>query len=133
MARIRTIKPSFFTSLSNSRLTLAQRLTYIALLTHCDDAGRCIDSAHVIRGAIWSLPVPETYGEEGRERIVAEVEDDLAVLAKEDKIIRYQRGDHPLLQVTNWRDHQVISRPSKSKYQPPDGYDDRGNRIENTE
>lgn len=133
MARIRSIKPQFFTSLSNARLTLAQQRTYAGLLTHCDDAGRCIDSAAVIRGALWPHPVVEVYGEEGRERTIVAVEDDLATLAKEDKIIRYQRGDNPLIQVTNWRDHQVINRPSKSKYPPPDGYDERGNRIENAD
>jgi len=39
MARIRTIKPSFFTSLTIADLGLAERLTFIGLWTHVDDEG----------------------------------------------------------------------------------------------
>lgn len=130
MARIRAIKPDFFISLTNSRLTLEQRLTFIGLWTHCDDAGRCVDDARLVRGAIWALPIPKAYGGTEYDRTTRDVEADLAVLDKEDKIIRYRHDDMPLIQVTNWRRHQVINRPSTSRLAAPEGYDARGNRIE---
>ena len=128
MARIRSVKPDFFTSLTNCRLTLEQRTTFIGLWTHCDDGGRCIDDARLIRSAIWPLPVPTKYGLPGRERPARAVEADLEILEKEDKIIRYRDGDMPLIQVTNWKPHQVINHPKRSKYPPPEGYTWEGSR-----
>lgn len=129
MARIRTIKPAFWVSLTNSRLTLEQRVTFIGLWTHCDDGGRCVDNHLLIAAAVWPLPIPKRYGEPGTIRKAEAVLDDLDVLAKEDKIIRYVANDVPLLQVTNWRKHQVINRPTRSEYPPPEGYDWAGRRI----
>lgn len=40
MAKIRSIKPDFFTSEDVSALPLRARLTWIGLWTHCDDHGR---------------------------------------------------------------------------------------------
>jgi hypothetical protein len=109
MARIRSIKPEFFTSLSNADLTRDARLTFIGLWTHCDDDGRCIDDARLIKAAIWPL-----------ERSVKAIEADLVDLEKGDKIIRYRGDGLPLLAITKWRSHQVINRPKTSRYPAPD-------------
>ena len=55
MARIRSIKPEFFTSLTIADLTVEQRLTFIGLWTHVDDEGRCVDDSRLIKAAIWPL------------------------------------------------------------------------------
>lgn len=109
MARIRSIKPEFFTSLSNADLSIPARLTFIGLWTHCDDEGRCIDDARLIKAALWPL-----------ERSVKAVEADLEDLAKSGKIVRYSGDGHPLLAVVKWRTHQVINRPKASRYPAPD-------------
>ena len=111
MARIRTIKPEFFTSLSNSDLSVPARLTFIGLWTHCDDEGRCIDDARLIKAALWPL-----------ERSAKAVESDLHELEKGYKITRYRGQDTPLIQVTEWRSHQVINRPKASKFPAPEGW-----------
>lgn len=109
MARIRSIKPEFFTSLSNADLTIPARLTFIGLWTHCDDEGRCINDARLIKAAIWPL-----------ERTVKQVENDLDELEKGSKIVRYEAAGHPLLAITKWRSHQVINRPKPSRFPAPD-------------
>jgi hypothetical protein len=109
MARIRSIKPEFFTSLSNSELSIPARLTFIGLWTHCDDEGRCIDDARLIKAALWPL-----------ERSVKAVEADLCDLAAAQKITRYAADGHPILAIVKWRTHQVINRPKASRYPAPD-------------
>ena len=73
MARIRTIKPSFFTSLTIASLTPEQRLTFVGLWTHVDDDGRCIYDPRLIKAALWALD----------ERLARDVEEDVAALQKE--------------------------------------------------
>lgn len=109
MARIRTIKPEFFTSLSNSDLSFPARLTFIGLWTHADDEGRCVDDARLIKAAIWPL-----------ERSVKAVEADLVELESADKVTRYGRDGRRYLAITEWLTHQRINRPTASKLPAPD-------------
>lgn len=109
MARIRSIKPEFFTSLSNAELTLAARLTFIGLWTYADDEGRGVDDVRLIKAAVWPL-----------DRSTKAVEADLCELEKADKIVRYRAADTPLLAVTHWRRHQSINRPKASRWPGPD-------------
>lgn len=109
MARIRSIKPEFFTSMSNAELSHAARLTFIGLWTHCDDEGRCVDNAHLIKAAIWPM-----------ERSVKAVELDLVEIEKLGKVHRYQGGGKRLLQIVEWKTHQHINRPKSSRLPAPD-------------
>jgi hypothetical protein len=105
MARIRTIKPEFFTSLTIADLPLTARLTFIGLWTHADDEGRCVDEPRLIRAAVWPLD----------DRTAAEVEDDLHALDDASLIVRYQHAGRRYLAVRSWREHQKIDRPKASK------------------
>lgn len=109
MARIRTVKPEFFTSESNAAMSVPARLTFIGLWTHCDDEGRCVDNPALIRAAIWPL-----------ERSTKAVDGDLAEMEKEGKILRYEAAGKRLLQITEWKRHQHINRPKPSRYPGPD-------------
>jgi len=109
MARIRTIKPTFFTSLSIAPLSLAERLTFIGLWTHVDDDGRCIDDARLIRAAIWPLD----------DRTMADIERDLCTLRDASLISRYTVNERSYIAVCGWREHQVINRPVASKLPAP--------------
>lgn len=110
MARIRTIKPEFFTSLTVADLTPEQRLTFVGLWTHVDDAGRCVDDPRLIKAAIWPLD----------DRTAADIEIDLKALTESSLITRYTLKQRRYIAVTNWREHQRINRPTKSKLPAPD-------------
>lgn len=106
MARIRTIKPEFFTSEDVACLPFRTRLTWVGLWTHVDDEGRCKDSAALVAAALWPLD---------DEVNAPEVEEDLQILAHTGRIVRYEVDGKGYLQVTNWH-HQRISRPTRSKF-----------------
>lgn len=110
MARIRTIKPEFFTSLTIADLTPERRLTFIGLWTHVDDEGRCVDDPRLIKAALWPLD----------DRTAADVEADLQALTEASLITRYTLNRKRYMAVTGWREHQKINRPTKSKLPAPD-------------
>jgi len=113
MARIRTIKPDFFTSLTIAELTPEQRLTFIGLWTHADDAGRCIDDARLIKAAVWPID----------DRTAADIEIDLKALTELSLITRYTLNRKRYIAVTNWKEHQRINRPTDSKLPAPEDGD----------
>ncbi|MFF8482375.1 hypothetical protein [Streptomyces antibioticus] len=110
MARIRTIKPEFFTSLTIADLPLTARLTFIGLWTHADDAGRCIDDPRLIKAALWPLD----------DRTAADIELDLKLLSEASLITRYMLKQKRFLVVTSWDEHQRINRPTASKLPAPE-------------
>lgn len=109
MARIRTVKPEFFSSLTVASLPLTARLTFIGLWTHCDDDGRCVDDARLIRAALWPLD----------DRSIDDVEQDVCVLSEAALIVRYKVGGRRFLAVKGWQKHQKINRPRASELPPP--------------
>lgn len=112
MARIRTIKPDFFQSEAVARLSFLAALTWIGLWTQSDDAGKFRDSPRVIKGVLWSLRDDVT---------LKDVEAALDELANEARIVRYEVDGKRYLQVTNWAEHQKISKPTPSRLPNPDG------------
>jgi hypothetical protein len=105
MARIRTIKPDFFSSLTIAALPLEARLTFIGLWTHVDDEGRCVDDARLVKAALWPLD----------DRTAANVETDLQALSEASLITRYTVDGRAYLQVRGWDEHQRINRPTPSR------------------
>jgi hypothetical protein len=111
MARIRSIKPDFFTSDTVSALPLRARLTWIGLWTHCDDHGRCRDNVKLVKAAVWALD----------DVSLRDVTEDLAALETAGVIYRYTGSDaKQYIQITNWTEHQKVDRPSKSTIPAPD-------------
>ncbi|MGV0098299.1 hypothetical protein [Streptomyces californicus] len=113
MARIRTIKPDFFTSLTIADLTPEQRLTFIGLWTHVDDEGRCVDDPRLIKAAVWPLD----------DRNSGDIEIDLKALSESSLILRYTLNRKRYLAITNWFEHQRINRPTASKLPAPEDGD----------
>lgn len=109
MARIRTIKPEFFTSLTVAGLPLTARLTFIGVWTYADDFGRGVDDPRLVRAAVWPLD----------ERTVAEVEADMTAIAEAGLIRRYEVDGRRYLTVTGWAEHQKVSHPTPSKIPAP--------------
>lgn len=110
MARIRSIKPEFFTSLDVARLPMRARLTWIGLWTMLDDEGRGDDDARLVRAAVWPLDDDIT---------TADVEADLAALAEAGHLVRYSVDGRRFLAVPTFTDHQHPNRPKPSKYPAP--------------
>lgn len=106
MARIRTIKPAFFRSEEVAALSFRARLTWIGLWTYVDDEGRGRDDARLIKGELWPLEDEVTW---------QEVERDLTELSRSGHVVRYEVSNRRFLSIPTWTDHQVISRPTKSK------------------
>ncbi|MET8623681.1 hypothetical protein ABZW30_07980 [Kitasatospora sp. NPDC004669] len=107
MARIRTVKPEFFTSDSLSRVSLTAERTFCGIFSLVDDRGRFRDDARVIYGRLWVTRTEQT---------LAGVEDDLRELAAEGLICRYVGCDgkrylHPV----TWLQHQKISNRTDSR------------------
>lgn len=115
MPRIRQIKPAFFASEDIAAIRpYRARLTFVGLWTHVDDNGRCRDNPRLIRAAVWPLEDDVT---------LADVEDDLAELARLGRIRRYDSPDGPCIQVSNFDRHQKINNKSKTTLHGPDGED----------
>lgn len=109
MARIRTIKPEFFTSLTVASISVEARLTFIGLWTHVDDEGRCVDDARLVKAAVWPLD----------DRTAADVERDLQALTESSLIARYEAGGRRYLAVRGFAEHQRINRPTPTKIPAP--------------
>lgn len=113
MARIRSIKPEFFTSESVAELPIRARLTWIGLWTECDDHGVTRDNPRLIKGHIWPLD-SVTLGQ---------VETDLRILHDAGRIVRFMCGRRKYLAVTSWDEHQKMSRKGRNRYPTLDAAD----------
>ena len=109
MARIRTIKPGFFTSEDVACLSIRARLTWIGLWTYADDNGRGKDNTRLIKAALYPLD----------DFTLHEVDEDMAELENAGRIIRYEVGGAPYFQIVAWEVHQRIQRPTASRIPAP--------------
>jgi hypothetical protein len=107
MARIRTIKPTFFRSRSVKRLSQNAKLVWIGLWNLADDEGRLLDELGILAGDLWSLSLSES-------KLNAALEE----LHNEQRIVRYEVAGQMYIQVTNWSEHQRINRPAESLLPP---------------
>ena len=112
MARIRSIKPDFFTSETVASLPLSTRLTFIGLWTYVDDNGVGMDNELLINAAIWPL-------EEDPLETLARTREDLASLSREGLVDRYRDSRKRYLFVTSWDEHQKVDHPRKPRYPRP--------------
>lgn len=110
MARIRTIKPEFWTSLVVAALPVEACLTFIGLWNHADDHGRCLDEPRLIKAAVHPL----------RDEMCADtVERHLQVLAARGLIVRYEAQGRRVIQVRSWEEHQKVEKRRDSRFLPP--------------
>lgn len=112
MARIRSIKPDFFTSERIAKLPISARLTFIGLWTHVDDNGVCPDNERLIAAAVWPL-------EEDPLESLRRLREDLRSLQESLLIVRYEANGKRLLFIRSWDEHQKVSHPGKPRYPRP--------------
>lgn len=108
MARIRTIKPEFWTSEQVMELSRDARLLFIGLWNFCDDAGVHPASFKTLKAEVF--PGDDIAGEEVR-RMVEEI-------IQQGLIGEFEHDGRRWWYVTGWK-HQLINRPSQSRYPRP--------------
>lgn len=106
MARIRTIKPSFWTDDKVVNLSRDARLLLIGMISHADDEGRLPASPAALIGAIYPQDeVTPAQVKKWRDEI------DKAGVAQ-----IYAVGKATYAELPNWRRHQVINKKTNSNH-----------------
>lgn len=109
MARIRTIKPEFWSSEQIMACTRGSRLLFIGIWNFADDAGRLKDSAKSIRAQVF--PGDDDLNSE----IVRGMVDELSA---NGLLQKYEVDGVGYLAITGWN-HQKIDKPRPSKHPGP--------------
>lgn len=112
VARIRSIKPEFFTSETLAKVSKSARLTFIGLWTYVDDNGVGLDNDRLVAAALYAL-------EEDPLEALRSVSEDLAQLSTVGVVTRYEVNGRRYLFITNWLEHQKVSHPGKPRYPRP--------------
>lgn len=100
MARIRSIKPEFWTDEKLGPRAPLTRLVFLGLISQADDAGRLFDSVKTLDGLLF----PYT------EDSCATALNELAALGR---ILRYaDSSGRRLIQIVGWAVHQHVKNPS---------------------
>lgn len=115
MARIRTVKPDFWSHERVMSCSREARLLFIGMWNFADDRGRLPDSAKSIRAQV--LP-----GDDDVDATI--VRRWLDELSTNGLILFYERDGRAFIQITGW-DHQRIDKPRPSKIPPPNSTNDR--------
>ena len=111
MARIRTIKPEFWTSGQVMECSPITRLMFIGLWNFADDKGRMTANPKKIRAQIFPSD----------ELTVDTISRMLSELSKNDLITLYEVDNIEYLQIDGWARHQRIDKPQPSKIPNIDG------------
>lgn len=102
MARIRSIKPEYWSSEQVMECSPIARLLFIGLWNFCDDAGNHVASERTIKAEIFP-------GDDISSTDVRRLLDELS----SNKLIAFYTNDSKdYLHVTGWRKHQKIDRPT---------------------
>jgi hypothetical protein len=110
VARIRTLKPTRFTSRSLAKCPRDARTTFEGMWCEADDHGRGIADARLLKGAIWPLDDDITF-----LHVSAHVD----VLAATNHIRLYEVDGETYYEVVNWEKHQAAAyRRGEPKYPP---------------
>lgn len=107
MARIRTIKPDFWTDEEVVELDPLERLLFIGLWNFCDDQGFIDYRPRKIKMQV--LPADEV-----------DLPRALANLAKASLVVAFDGPEGVVLKIRNWHKHQKISNAARERYSPSD-------------
>ena len=105
MARIRTIKPDFWTSEALSECSVSARLLFIGTWNFADDYGNLERSSKRIKMQIFPADS-------------IDVEPLIQELITHGLLIEYSVSSKKYLHIPGFKDHQVINRPSKPTCPP---------------
>lgn len=116
MARIRTIKPEFFSSKTVGRLPIPARYLLAGMFTEADDEGYLRDDVTLIRTRL--LPRDDVTDEAVAEWLAAMI--DVGMVQRMEAQERKSGKAVMVLRIVGFREHQVIQRPTRSAYEPTD-------------
>jgi hypothetical protein len=108
--RIRSIRPEFWSSEDIAALDWEVRLIFIGLWSYVDDNGAGRDNTKLIKADLFPL-------EDDPHWALMQVSGALNALAAGGQICRYKVDGKPLLHICAWDKNQIISRPSKARYE----------------
>lgn len=110
MARIRTVKPEFWSSEQVMSLSLHARLAFIGLWNFCDDGGNHPASAKTFKAEVFPSD----------DLSAADVQSLADELLEQALIKQYQVAGKCYWHVTGWKLHQRIDRPTIKHPPPPE-------------
>lgn len=111
MARIRTMKPSFWGSGTIAELSRDARLLLLGLISNADDDGRFLSSSAAILGDVYPNDQDVTPAKVSRW---------LSELTRVGVVYLYQAGAVRYGVLPSWHEHQVINRYTPSLLPEPD-------------
>lgn len=111
MARIRSIRPEFWSDAKVGKLSLAARLLFIALWNFADDEGYGRALPKELAG--FAFPHDDDM-DSVRIRVV------LGELSGKALVTLYEVSGEPYYFINNWSRHQRPEKPTKSKHPKPD-------------
>ncbi|WP_337883817.1 hypothetical protein [Chromobacterium haemolyticum] len=109
MARIRTVKPEFWTAEQVMECSPLARLMFIGMWNFCDDNGVMPASAKTVKAQIFPSD----------DILTADVEGFVSELIGQGLLGLFEADGRRWWFVTGWKRHQLINRPSKSRYPSP--------------
>jgi hypothetical protein len=105
MARIRTIKPEFWTSEQVMNCEMTSRLLFIGLWNFADDRGRMTLSLKKIKAQVFPS---DDVDSDFIQRLIQDLTDN-------DLITLYDVDNVEYIQINGWK-HQRIDKPQRSRY-----------------
>lgn len=105
MARIRSIKPEFWTDERLTECSMSARLLFVGLLNFADDNGNQVYSAKRIKMQVFPADSVDT------QPLIEE-------LIAHGLVIEYSVSGEKYLNIKGFKKHQVINRPSKTAIPP---------------
>ena len=119
VARIRTIKPEFWTSAQVLECSTNARLLFVGLWNFADDQGRHPDNAKQCKAEVFPAD----------DFTLADVQGMLDELSTNGLIARYVHDGKGYFYIPGWH-HQRIDKPQKPKY--PDPFDEHSTNVPRT-
>lgn len=107
MARIRTIKPDFWTDEKLTECSMSARLLFIGMLNFADDNGNLVASAKKLKMQVF--PADNIECQSLLDELIAQ-----------GVVIQYSVSGEEYLHIKGFKKHQVINRPSKSNIPQPE-------------
>lgn len=112
MARKRMIDPSFWVDEKLGSLPPVVRLLFMGLISQADDDGRLNGHPSLVKSLIFPYD---------HDMQALDVDEWLALLAADERkvIVRYEVDHQKYILITNFKKHQTINKPQKSKLPEP--------------
>ena len=108
MARIRTIKPEFWTAEQVMELSRDARLLFVGMWNFCDDAGVHPAALKTLKAEVFP----------GDDITSAEIQTMVDEIIAQGLLIEFEHEGRRWWHVTGWK-HQLINRPTPSRYPKP--------------